>query len=118
LNALGSILCGKGEFDDALALYHESLAMRRKLLGYENEYTAVTRTSLGNCLRKAGRYEEAQAELLEALRVFRIAVGDHHRRTITCLERLVELYDTWSRPDDARKYRDSIKQFRARPASP
>jgi serine/threonine protein kinase/Tfp pilus assembly protein PilF len=118
LNVLGGIVCRKGDFDEALALHRECLAIRRKVLGDEHEYTAVTHASLGRCLTKAGRYSEAEAELVEARRVFRTALGDRHRRTIDCLERFVELYEAWGRPDYAQEYRELLARLRPAPTPP
>ena len=79
------------------------------------------RSLLGTALADQGRYLDAESLLLEVYRGTKNVAEDHKaevtgpsRRQVDALERLVQLYDNWKRPDDAAKWR---KELAARTAS-
>lgn len=72
LNNLGVLLKERGRLAAAEAAYREALAVRRADLGAAHEDTVATQYSLAECVRAAGREEEAlalQRDILEVLGV-------------------------------------------------
>lgn len=72
LNNQGVLLKERGRLDAAERSYREALSLRREDLGASHEDTVATLYSLAECVRAAGREEEAvamQAEILTLLGV-------------------------------------------------
>ncbi|MEE9128766.1 MAG: tetratricopeptide repeat-containing protein kinase family protein [Phycisphaerales bacterium] len=66
---------------------------------------ATTENLLGACLVAQQRYEDAEPLLVDSLSVIRARWGDQDPRTEAALDRLVDLYESWGKPDDAASYR-------------
>jgi tetratricopeptide (TPR) repeat protein len=136
----------KGDYEEAGALYRQSLAMRRRLVGDEHpdvgatlyslavllylkgEYSEAEKTErqaidifqkslkpdywrihrsrshLGACLVKLKRYREAEEELLAGYAGLKAALGDQHAETQKAVSRLIELYQSWGKPEKANPY--------------
>ncbi|MGH8163623.1 MAG: ATP-binding protein, partial [Rhodanobacteraceae bacterium] len=73
LNAAGFLVMREGEYGVSLALYRESLALRREL--GDARGMAVSLNNIGNVHVELGEYEQAQSAYAEALAHFRL-VGD------------------------------------------
>jgi hypothetical protein len=80
--------------------------MRRALLPEGHWKTAEARGLLGECLASQQRYEEAEPLLLGS----RAALdgAGRSREGAAALRRLIELYDNWDKPIQARRYRDLL----------
>ncbi len=84
----------------------QALAIRRERLADRHPLTANVLSELGRCLTELGRFDEAEAALLESLEISgsrRAESEDNWRRD---LNRLVDLYEAWGREDDAARYRE------------
>jgi tetratricopeptide (TPR) repeat protein len=108
LNLLGTILRAKGELEDAEKLHRESLAMRLKLFGPKNEMVGVSRLMLGVCLSKMERFEEAESEMLEAIRVMEAYMGNK-ARVIDAYQRMADFYASWGKVEEETRYRNLLK---------
>jgi len=83
LNDLGVAREAVGAYEEAEALYRESLAERREAVGPGDQAMAVTRSNLAVVLYRLGKMEEAVDAAEDALERFRAAFGpDHQRSTI------------------------------------
>ncbi|MEM7153353.1 MAG: serine/threonine-protein kinase [Myxococcota bacterium] len=71
----------RGEFDEALRLRHESLAIERELLGREHPDIARSLQALGNLHHLRGEYEESVQVLKQALVLRERLLGVGHRDT-------------------------------------
>ena len=70
--------------------------------------TAECLLHLGLCLTELERYDEAKAALVEAHRTFEAALGAAHRRTLMAVAALIDLYDTWGKPEPAAEWRAKL----------
>ena len=71
----------RGDFDEALRLRHESLAIERELLGEEHPDVARSLQALGNLLHLRGDYEESVEVLRQSLELRERLLGADHRDT-------------------------------------
>ena len=62
----------------------------------------------GSALRDLGRFEEAEARLLEAFEMQAAEWGEGHAQTQGTVAALGALYDAWGRPDEAAAWRERI----------
>jgi len=82
----------------------EALELRTKGLPANHPDIAESATVLGACLTALGRFDEAEAALVEASRVLDARPGARSRHRRETLQRRVELYKAWGRPEKAREY--------------
>ena len=66
-----------------------------------------TRSLLGHCLARMGRFAEAEPYVVGGYEGLREVQGPDHRRTRLALERVIELYEAWGRPEKAREFTSS-----------
>ena len=106
MTLLGRILVHQERFTEAEPLLREALAIRRARRGFPGDWkTAKTESILGACLTGLKRYEEAEPLLLHSYPIIARDRGPHHRRTAEALQRLVDLFDGWGKPEQAAEYR-------------
>jgi tetratricopeptide (TPR) repeat protein len=67
------------------------------------------RAMLGAALVELNRYEEAEAELLEAFEQLKTTKGEEEIWTQTVAQNLIDLYEAWGKPEKAVKYREFLK---------
>ena len=77
MGTMGVVYSRLGLYQAALPLLRESLTERRRVLGDEDERVAESRNNLGETLRLAAEYDEAERELRAALDVRRRLLGRH-----------------------------------------
>jgi non-specific serine/threonine protein kinase/serine/threonine-protein kinase len=102
---LAAVLCATGEIESAGPLFREAIETASAALGEENSELALIKMKFGACLFRQGRYEEAEAWLLDAHRVM-YAAG--HQGTQRPVRHLIELYESWGRPEAADRYRELL----------
>ncbi len=95
----------RGALDEALAMLEPLREAVERALPAEHWYPAVVEGWYGRTLLGLGRYPEAEEHLLAAYRRLETTLGAEHPRTQKMRERLVELYETWGKPDEAERYR-------------
>lgn len=110
LHMLGLLLVRRGEsgdFEEAERLLRECVEMRKEVLRPDHWQIADSRSVLGQCLGQMGRFEQAEAMLLDVLD----AAGDDpscpSRVESETVARLVELFENSNRPGEAQKWRAS-----------
>jgi tetratricopeptide (TPR) repeat protein len=108
LSLLGEILVRRGRPQAAESLLREALAVQRQALQKGHAQTAYTETVLGDCLTALGHYPEAEKLLLEGYKVLvaKPRFPSFHRRTL--VQRLVRLYEAWSKPAQAAEWRRKL----------
>lgn len=102
---LGVLLYVKGEYAEAEKLHRQSIETYRKSLKPDHWLIQRSRINLGACLIKLKRYHEAETELVAGYTGLKAALGDRHAQTQKALKRLIELYDSWGKPEKAMPYR-------------
>ena len=105
LHNLAALLNRKGDHKAAEPLYREAVSIQSAALGDRHWVTAYFKSGLGTCLRAQTRYEEAEPLLLDAHTILRDERGDQDLYTQRVGERLIALYEAWSKPDEAAAYR-------------
>ena len=101
----GLILLAADDAEGAEPILREAaLTMGRKL--EPNHYMIKRADSvLGSCLVLLGRFEDAEPLLLESYPRLRDALGDDHPVTGAALDRIIDLYDAWGKPEKSAAYR-------------
>ncbi|MEE8153346.1 MAG: tetratricopeptide repeat protein, partial [Phycisphaerales bacterium] len=107
LSALVSVLNGTDQFDQGELLMRESSDILRSVLPEDHWHIALTDSLLGEVLVGQGRFAEAETLLLASHEKIMAA----RSRTVMAYEsfgRLVSLYHTWGRPDEAATFRTEL----------
>ena len=112
---LASVHLARKEAGAAEALLRQALQIRARAPGLvptrrrtfpEDDWSVgATKSLLGAALAALGRYDEAEAALLDARRDLAALPGPQGREATATISRLVALYDAWGRPERAAAYR-------------
>lgn len=103
------VLVREGRFDEAVALLRGCLASREKALPQGHWLLADTRSRLGAAIAGEGKYAEAEPLLRESCTVMlrdRLCPAASRRQAI---QRMVELYEAWDKPDQAAEWRARLE---------
>src|SRR5262249_16402984 len=104
-NNLAGLLHDKGRYAEAEQLYRQALEAYQKSLKPDHWMIYKCRSSLGASLIKLKRYSEAEEQLLSGYSGLKANRGEHYAQTEKTVSRLIELYDSWGKPDKADPYR-------------
>jgi serine/threonine protein kinase/Tfp pilus assembly protein PilF len=112
LNEFGELLILQKDYLEAETLLRESLSIRQKNEP-ESWFTFEAQSLLGGALMGQQRYAEAEPVMLlgyEGLkgRAPKLRPPDAEAGLREAQDRLVQLYDTWGRPDEAAKWRERL----------
>jgi serine/threonine-protein kinase len=105
LAGLGRNALSTGQLDLAETYLTQALEVRRKIHPPDHWRIDEARGLVGAARLRAGRLREAETDLLAAYEGLRAHRGSTAAETESVRARLVELYDRWDRPDQARRYR-------------
>ncbi len=105
---LGDVLREQGRLDEATVLLDDTLVRMDSALPEGHWFRAKLRRNAGACLLARGLHPEAEEQLLEAHDVFQQAFGDEGMHTVLTVDLLVELYESWGRPEDAATWRGRV----------
>ena len=112
LGNLATALSMGDKHEEAEALFRRALAIRRAKLPGGHWRTASTQIGLGTCLTRVGRYEEAERLLIEGYAGMRESLGTAHSRTLGARDALIELYESWDKPEKAAELRSRAEAGR------
>jgi len=110
---LGQLLIGLGRDRAAEDALRRALAIFETALPEGHTDTAEMRSQLGDFLFTKQRYDEAEPLLVAAHEVFRAERGDADASTQRTVQRLVALYEAWSKPAEAARYRALLADAKA-----
>jgi eukaryotic-like serine/threonine-protein kinase len=113
LTELGVVLADSGAPGDALPLLERAEVIRASDYGPDDPLMAATTAAYGHVLARLGRYEEAERAMLASVPLLVEARGRPDRRARRALDWTADLYESWSRPDDASRYREQLAAARA-----
>ncbi len=88
----------------AESILREAFDIHRHVYPEGDWRTAEAGGWLGKALSHLGRYEEAEPLMLESFRAFEHRWGLQDRRTSTVLERVIDFYRAWDKPEAADSY--------------
>ena len=80
------------------------------MLGEFHQDTAISVEMLGALYKEQGLYEQSEALLLEAHRVYLDSLGHRSQYAKDALEKLVDLYSAWGKPEMAAEYRTLLEE--------
>lgn len=103
-----SLLMELDRANEAKPLLSETLEHARTALPRDHWQTAEYAGRLGDCLRRLGEFDNAEELLLESHAGMLAAFGQSHARTVTAIQRLVELYKSWQKSDVADTWRERL----------
>ncbi len=111
LAGLGRLFLERGQPREALPLLRQAIEQERRTLPEDHVDVAEVQSLLGECLVRLGELEEAEPLLLGSYPLVRDQRGARHRQARRALERIVELYDSWDRPQEAARYRGLLAEL-------
>jgi tetratricopeptide (TPR) repeat protein len=104
---LGKILTRTGALGEAESNLRSALEKLSASMPLDHPNLASARGALGECLTSQARHSEAEPLLLDSYHVAQKRFGAADPRTHIAQERLVKLYETWGKPEEAERYRVS-----------
>src|SRR5215468_406505 len=105
LYSLAVLLYLKGEYAEAEKMERQAIDTYLKSLQPDHLRIFRSRSHLGACLVKLRRYREAEEHLLAGYSGLKASLGDQHVETQKAVGRLIELYESWGKPEKADPYR-------------
>ena len=110
LNNLAGLLRDHDRPTEAIELYRELLRLADEALPKGHWYRFLFQSGLGRSLALAGRYEDAERELLASSAGLTGSLGAGHTRVQNVRDYLVEFYTAWGKPERAAEFRDVHRQ--------
>jgi serine/threonine protein kinase/tetratricopeptide (TPR) repeat protein len=105
ISNLGNVFLVQGQYNEAMRHFQQALEIYQKALSADHWMVYRTRSFIGSCLTKLKRYREAEEQLLAAHAGLKTTRGERHEATRRSVNRLIELYEAWGKPDQAAVYR-------------
>jgi hypothetical protein len=94
-----------GQVKEGETILREAVKIRTESLPKEHYWVALANSALGECLTIQQRYDEAEPLVVGSYESLKNSQGTNNPRTRLALQRLVELYEKWQKPDLAARYR-------------
>jgi hypothetical protein len=105
LGGLAQVLLQQGKAQEAEGYARSCLEIRSRALTAGHWLIADAKSVLGACLTAQGRYVEAEPLVVQGYEELRDAVGATASRKQEALERIVQCYAAWGKPDAADRWR-------------
>jgi len=112
LMELGLILDATGRYRDAEVYLRQALEIRTRLLPGGSQLIGTTEGALGECLTMQKRYGAAEPLLLDSYRIMKTTTNEQDQRRIEAAKRLIALYQSWGKPQNASAYGASLGQMK------
>jgi hypothetical protein len=80
-----------------------------------NQLIGISEGALGECLTSQRRYAEAEPLLLRSYATIKNVQGEHGSSTLA--RRLMTLYQSWGKPDEAARYQEALAPARGKQAA-
>jgi eukaryotic-like serine/threonine-protein kinase len=106
LVTFGTLLSDKGRPAEAEPVLQEGLAIRAKKLPPGDWRIGNTRSLYGGSLARQKKFSLAEPVLLQAHAEIAKVPAAPKERLVQAVERIVELYEKWGKPDQAEKWRE------------
>lgn len=102
---LGKTKWAQDQCEEAEPIMRRAVDGLRRTLPKDPLRAPLQAQYLGDCLRRMGRYDEAEPLLIESHAAIRSRRGDQDEMTRDAAAMIVALYDEWGHPDRAAPYR-------------
>lgn len=109
---MAEIHAGKGQKDEAHALYTEALGLRKQELGPDHPFVGETMNSFANLLVSMNKADDALALFDDAIRIRKNEFGAADNRTILVMNNKAMALDRLNRKDEAEALRAEVKRLR------
>ena len=106
---LGEVELRRGAIQKAISYANEALRMPMDKLPADSKYRARAKSVLAAALAEQNQYQEAEPLLLDAYQVF-IVQEKAGNNTKTALQRIIDLYQAWGKPQQAEQYRKLLAE--------
>ncbi len=110
MTLLARILVAQSRYEDALPWAQKAHEIRQRRLPPKNWERAKTASVLGAALSGLGRFGEAEPLLLNSYPIIVQDRGPKHRRTYEALQRIINLYKAWNKPEKTTIYRAKLPE--------
>src|SRR5262249_46299945 len=114
LVVLGSLVSDAGRPAEGEPLLREGLTIRDKNLAPGHWQTAFAGSLRGGCLIRQKKFAEAEPLLLAGYESLAKGTGAPARRVAEALDRVIELYEKWGKPEQAKAWRKKRLAFAPR----
>jgi len=104
MGLLARVYSKQGRYDEAEPLYTTILETQQRFK-MQDEKVLRQLVGLADLYVEQARYGEAESLLLQQFQSRRTQFGPEHPHTIESLRELVNLYESWPKPDEAAKWR-------------
>jgi tetratricopeptide (TPR) repeat protein len=111
MNNLASLYRSQNRCEKAEPIYAEAAEILKRVMPADFMGTGATLWGQGRCLEKLEHYEEAEAALLEAHDILAASMGEGDENTIGTVQSLVDLYQSWGKPQKAAEYRRIFEEI-------
>ena len=101
---LADVYQSNGEYDRAIELYRQVLAIYRKQLGADHPDVAVALNNIGRACGRKGQYDKAIMYYEQSLAIYRKKLGNNHPNVATVLNNIGTAYQNKGFHDKAIKY--------------
>jgi tetratricopeptide (TPR) repeat protein len=91
MNNLAGVLDSQGKYEEAEAMYRQTLASREKVLGKEHPSTLMSVYCLAYLLAKQDLYEKAHTLYQRACNGYSVVLGDDHPTARACQQHYLEM---------------------------
>jgi len=108
--AQSEALMQEGRFEEAANILRACLTARQKVLPEGNWLIADTLSRLGSATAGEGDFAEAERLLLEAHAAIKDNRWAPEDRKSQAVERIIRLYESWDRPDQASEWRQRLEE--------
>ncbi|UCF16341.1 MAG: tetratricopeptide repeat protein, partial [Phycisphaerales bacterium] len=112
LNALAVLRSKQKRYDEAERLFAEVLKCRQNKLGKDHPDTLECTHDFGVMYLEQGRHDQAETKLLTAYEGRKGKLGPEHPMTLKSLNNLIQLYEAWNKPDEAKKWQAKLPRKR------
>ena len=108
LTVLGLILNKTGRSAEAEGDLREALQIRARSVPQGHYLLAITKGALGECLTAEKKFAEAEPLLSESYATLKKVQRDQSPLTQEAARRLVTLYQSWGKPEEAARYQAAV----------
>ena len=106
---MGRLLQAMGQPEEAERYHLEAIERGRRTLPEGDFVIGLALNAYGETLIALERYDEAEEVLLEAYDILEAARGVDHPWTQAAVERSIDLYDAWDKPEQADEWSQKLK---------
>ncbi len=110
---LARLLQDQGKYADSAPLFEEAVEVASTVLPKGHIGIAWCGRMYGTCLVRLGRFDDAEAHLLQAHAQLHVMPRPQHRAIQQSLDALIALYEAWDKPEQAAKWRNTLAEWRA-----